>query len=172
MAVLMEYVIETPPISPLVPAKAGPRAKDWMPAFAGREGGLGSRACRRPELRENAPLLAGQRQSGNDFIPINGRGSGERRVRFCGLRLSRISDGGILIEERSGHHQALSSKLDPQRKHIMEFVTAYLKMIDLLAIIAVVILVAVAFYRKENFWFGLLVVAVVIWAAQRIFGLF
>ena len=54
----------------------------------------------------------------------------------------------------------------------MEFVTAYLKMIDLLAIIAVLILVAVAFYRKENFWFGLLVVAVAIWAAQRIFGLF
>jgi hypothetical protein len=54
----------------------------------------------------------------------------------------------------------------------MEFVTDYLRAIDVIAIIAVVILVAVAFYRKENFWFGLLAVAVVIWAAQRIFGLF
>jgi hypothetical protein len=54
----------------------------------------------------------------------------------------------------------------------MEFVNAYLKTIDLLAIIAVVILVIVAFYRKENFWFGFLAVVVVVWAAQRIFGLF
>jgi len=54
----------------------------------------------------------------------------------------------------------------------MEFVTDYLKAIDLIAIIAVVILVAVAFYRKENFWFAILLVAVIIWAAQRIFGLF
>ena len=58
------------------------------------------------------------------------------------------------------------------RDSTMEFVTAYLKAIDLIAILAAVILVFVAFYRKENFWFGLLAVAVVIWAAQRIFGLF
>jgi hypothetical protein len=58
------------------------------------------------------------------------------------------------------------------RKTTMEFVTDYLKAIDLIAILAVVILVLVAFYRKENFWFALLALAVVIWAAERIFGLF
>ena len=54
----------------------------------------------------------------------------------------------------------------------MDFVTDYLEAIDLIAIIAVVILVFAAFYRKENFWFGFLAVVVVVWAAQRIFGLF
>ena len=54
----------------------------------------------------------------------------------------------------------------------MKFVIDYLKAIDLIAILALVILVLVDFYRKENFWFGLLAVAVVVWAAQRIFGLF
>jgi hypothetical protein len=54
----------------------------------------------------------------------------------------------------------------------MDFVTAYLEAIDLIAIAAVVILVAVAFYRKENFWFGLLFFAVLLWAARRVFGLF
>jgi hypothetical protein len=54
----------------------------------------------------------------------------------------------------------------------MEFITDYLKAIDMLAILAVVILVFAAFYRKENFWFGFLAVVVVVWAAQRLFGLF
>lgn len=54
----------------------------------------------------------------------------------------------------------------------MEFVTDYLKAIDLIAIAAVVILVAVAFFRKENFWFGLMLIAVLVWAAERFYGLF
>ena len=54
----------------------------------------------------------------------------------------------------------------------MTFLNAYFTIIDIIAIIAVVILVGVAFLRKENVWLGLLAIVVVIWAASGIFGLF
>jgi len=52
------------------------------------------------------------------------------------------------------------------------FLNAYFTVIDILAIIAVVLLVGVAFFRKENVWMGLLAIVVVVWAASGIFGLY
>ena len=54
----------------------------------------------------------------------------------------------------------------------MTFLNAYFTVIDIIAIIAVVILVGVAFFRRENAWLGLLAIVVVIWAASGIFGLY
>lgn len=54
----------------------------------------------------------------------------------------------------------------------MAFVNAYFTVIDIIAIIAVVLLVGVAFVRKENVWMGLLAIVVVVWAASGIFGLY
>ncbi len=52
------------------------------------------------------------------------------------------------------------------------FLNAYFTIIDIIAMIAVLVLVAVAFFRKENVWLGLLAIVVVIWAASGIFGLY
>lgn len=54
----------------------------------------------------------------------------------------------------------------------MAFLNAYFTIIDIIAIAAVVILVGVAFFRKENVWLGLLALVVVIWATSGIFGIF
>jgi len=54
----------------------------------------------------------------------------------------------------------------------LAFVNAYFTVIDIIAIIAVVLLVGVAFFRKENVWMGLLAIVVVVWAASGIFGLY
>lgn len=54
----------------------------------------------------------------------------------------------------------------------MAFLNAYFTMIDIIAIIAVVVLVGVAFFRQQNVWLGLLAIIVVIWAASSIFGLY
>ena len=54
----------------------------------------------------------------------------------------------------------------------MTFLNAYFTIIDIIAMIAVLVLVAVAFFRKENVWLGLLAIVVVIWAASGIFGLY
>ena len=54
----------------------------------------------------------------------------------------------------------------------MTFLNAYFTIIDIIAILAVMILVGLAFFRKENTWLGLLLLIVAIWAASGIFGLF
>lgn len=54
----------------------------------------------------------------------------------------------------------------------MTFLNAYFTLIDIIAIVAVVVLVAVAFFRKETMWMGLLAIIVAIWAASAIFGLY
>jgi hypothetical protein len=54
----------------------------------------------------------------------------------------------------------------------LAFLNAYFTAIDIIAIVAVVILVGVAFFRKENVWMGLLAIIVVVWAASAIFGLY
>ncbi|MDQ1256501.1 MAG: hypothetical protein QG656_1097 [Candidatus Hydrogenedentes bacterium] len=54
----------------------------------------------------------------------------------------------------------------------MAFLNAYFTVLDIIAIVAVVILVGVAVFRKETAWLALLAIVVVIWAASGIFGLF
>jgi membrane-bound acyltransferase YfiQ involved in biofilm formation len=55
---------------------------------------------------------------------------------------------------------------------VLTFLNAYFTLIDIIAIVAVVILVAVAFFRKETMWMGLLAIVVAIWAASAVFGLY
>ncbi len=54
----------------------------------------------------------------------------------------------------------------------MEFFQVYFELIDILAIVALVGLVVMAFVRRQSVWFGLMLVVVGIWAARRLFGWF
>jgi len=54
----------------------------------------------------------------------------------------------------------------------MTFLNAYFSAIDVIAIVAVVLLVFVAFFRTENVWLGLLLLVAVLWAGSSIFGLY
>ena len=54
----------------------------------------------------------------------------------------------------------------------MQFLDAYFTLIDVIAIVAVVLLVLVAFFRTENVWLGLLLLVAVVWAGSSIFGLY
>lgn len=52
----------------------------------------------------------------------------------------------------------------------MTFLNAYFTVIDLIAIVAVLVLVIVAFLRSENVWLGLMLLVVVIWAGSAVLG--
>lgn len=54
----------------------------------------------------------------------------------------------------------------------MTFITDYLQVVDIVAIVALVLLACAAFIRSEGFWLGLLGVVVVVWAASRLLHLF
>jgi len=54
----------------------------------------------------------------------------------------------------------------------MTFLNAYFTAIDVIAIVAVVLFVLVAFFRTENVWLGLLLLVAVVWAGSSIFGLY
>lgn len=54
----------------------------------------------------------------------------------------------------------------------MTFVTDYLQVIDIIAIVALVLLACAAFLRREGFWLGLLGVVIVVWAASRLLHMF
>lgn len=53
-----------------------------------------------------------------------------------------------------------------------QFLSDYIKAIDVLALIALVALAVAAFYRRENWWLWLLGIVVIAWAASRLLGLF
>jgi hypothetical protein len=57
----------------------------------------------------------------------------------------------------------------------MQFVADYLKAIDFIALAALVVIGAAAFYGRETqgtIWFLIAAVIVAIWGASRLFGLF
>ena len=54
----------------------------------------------------------------------------------------------------------------------MQFVADYLKAIDFIALAALVVIGAAAFYRQGTLWFLIAAVVVAIWGASRLFGLF
>ncbi len=54
----------------------------------------------------------------------------------------------------------------------MTFLNAYFTIIDIIAIVAVVVLAIVAFFRTENVWLGLLLLVAVVWAGSAILGLY
>ncbi|MFG1357726.1 hypothetical protein [Xanthobacter pseudotagetidis] len=53
-----------------------------------------------------------------------------------------------------------------------QFLSDYIKTIDVLALIALAALAVAAFYRRENWWLWLLGIVVIAWAASRLLGLF
>ena len=54
----------------------------------------------------------------------------------------------------------------------MQFVADYLKAIDFIALAALVVIGAAAFYRQGTIWFLIAAVVVAVWGASRLFGLF
>ena len=68
-----------------------------------------------------------------------------------------------------GPRRAGAASGDPYK---MQFLDAYFTAIDVIAIVAVVLLVLVAFFRTENVWLGLLLLVAVVWAGSSIFGLY
>jgi len=53
----------------------------------------------------------------------------------------------------------------------IQFLSDYLKAIDILALVALVALAGVAIYRQGNLFIAVLGVLAIIWAACRMFGL-
>ena len=54
----------------------------------------------------------------------------------------------------------------------MQFVADYLKAIDFIALAALVVIGAAAFYRQGTIWFLIAAVVVAVWGASRLFGFF
>ena len=54
----------------------------------------------------------------------------------------------------------------------MQFVSDYLKAIDVVALVALVLIAAAAFYRQGSIWLLIAAVVVAVWGASRLFGLF
>ena len=54
----------------------------------------------------------------------------------------------------------------------MQFVSDYLKAIDVVALAALVLIAAASFYRQGSIWLLIAAVVMALWGASRIFGLF
>ncbi|MEP9348830.1 hypothetical protein [Xanthobacter sp. KR7-225] len=54
----------------------------------------------------------------------------------------------------------------------VQLITDYLKLIDILALLALAVFAVAAFYRRENLWLWLLGIVVLAWASSRMLGLF
>ena len=54
----------------------------------------------------------------------------------------------------------------------MQFVSDYLKTIDVVALVALVLIAAASFYRQGTIWLLIAAVVIAVWGASRIFGLF
>jgi hypothetical protein len=52
----------------------------------------------------------------------------------------------------------------------MQFVRDYIKVIDLIALAALVVIAAASFYRRDIIWLLIAAIAVAIWGANRLFG--
>ena len=53
----------------------------------------------------------------------------------------------------------------------MQFVSDYLKGIDLIALAALVAIAAASLYRRGSIWLLIAAIVVAIWGASRLFGL-
>jgi len=54
----------------------------------------------------------------------------------------------------------------------MQFVSDYMKAIDFIALVALVVIAAASFYRRGTIWLMIAAIVVAIWGASRLFGLF
>jgi hypothetical protein len=55
---------------------------------------------------------------------------------------------------------------------LVQFISDYLKAIDFIALVALVVIAAASFYRRGTIWLLLAAIVVAIWGASRLFGLF
>lgn len=83
---------------------------------------------------------------------------------------ARFPDGARWAKIAADSHGRRVPGRGRSRGETMTFLNAYFTAIDLIAIVAVLVLVIVAFLRSENVWLGLMLLVVVIWAGSAVLG--
>ena len=66
----------------------------------------------------------------------------------------------------------LSVRTGRPGRDLVQFVSDYMKAIDFIALVALIVIAAASLYRRGTIWLLIAAAVVAIWSASRLFGVF